>query len=154
MEFARKTFEAQPYLYIAKETVYDGPKIAQAMGDAFGEVFGFIGQAGITPLSQPITVYHGMDPETLRFQAGVFVTAEDAAKATAPVQAGELPAGDAMSTVHVGPYDNLNQSHGALWKHMEAEGIPGAMPVWEIYIDDPADIDPAKLRTEIYRAVG
>ena len=55
---------------------------------------------------------------------------------------------------HVGPYSNLNQSHGALWKYMETEGIPGAMPVWEIYIDDPDGTDEDKLRTEIYRAIG
>ena len=153
MEFTRKTFEAQPYLYVAKECSYEGSAIADAMGSAFGDVFGFIGQSGISPLSMPITVYHGMDPNTLRFQSGVFVTQEDADKATGTVKAGLLPAGDAMTTTHVGPYSNMNQSHGALWKHMEDEGIAGTMPVWEIYIDDPDKTDEANLRTEIYRAI-
>jgi len=48
----------------------------------------------------------------------------------------------------------LNKTHGALWAHMEAEKIDGAMPVWEVYIDDPGDTPEATLRTEIYRAIG
>ncbi len=153
MQFERKSFQAQPYLYVAKECSYEGDAIADAMGAAFGEVFGFIAQTGITPLSMPITVYHGMDPKTLRFQSGVFVSEKDAAKAKDPVKAGQLPACDAMTTTHQGPYTNLNQSHGALWKHMEEAGIEGAMPVWEIYVDDPEHTAPDQLRTEIYRAI-
>jgi effector-binding domain-containing protein len=41
-----------------------------------------------------------------------------------------------------------------MWRHMEENGLACTMPVWEIYIDDPGDTDPASLRTEIYRAIG
>lgn len=154
MEFERKSFDVQHYIYVDKECSYEGSAIADAMGSAFGEVFGFIGQQEIKPLSMPMTVYHGMDPEMLRFQSGAMISSEDAKKATGRVKSGQLPAVDAITTTHVGPYSSLNQSHGALWKYMEAEGIPGAMPIWEIYIDDPDDTEEDKLRTEIYRAIG
>ena len=153
MEISRTTLQAQPYLFVEGECPYEGEKIAEAMGAAFGQVFGFVGEAGIAPQSAPITVYLAMDPSILRFRSGVMVSAEDAKKATGEVQADNLPAGDAMMTTHIGPYSNMNQSHGALWKHMEAEGIEGAMPVWEVYVDDPEDTDEAELRTEIYRAI-
>ncbi len=153
MEFTRKTQPEQPYIYVDRECGY-GPEIAEAMGSAFGDVFGFVGQFNVTPLSMPMSLYLGMDPEVLRFRGGVMVSAEDAAKAREPIKADTLPAGDVMMTTHVGPYDSMNQTHQALWRHMETEGIPGAFPIWEIYVDDPDNTAPEALRTEIYRAIG
>jgi len=61
MEFTRQTLPAQHYLYVTRECPY-GPEIAEAMGSGFAEVFGFVAENGITPLSMPMSVYHGMDP--------------------------------------------------------------------------------------------
>ncbi|MEJ6397857.1 GyrI-like domain-containing protein [Yoonia sp. 208BN28-4] len=152
MSITRETLTGQPYLYVDKECPY-GPEIADAMGAGFGEVFGFVGQHGITPQSMPITVYMAMDPSMLRFRAGVMVSAEDAAKASGDVKADVLPEGDVMKTTHTGPYTSLNETHQALWSHMEAEGIPAAMPVWEVYINDPGETPEADLKTDVFRAI-
>ncbi len=152
MQFERKTFEAQPYVYVEKTCDYS--EIGQAMGEAFGAVFGFFGEKGITPLSAPMSLYTAMpDGPKLTFRAGAMVSAEDAAKADGEITADEIPAGDALHTIHVGPYASLSKSHGALWKHIETQGIEPKMPVWEIYVDDPDDTDEEILRTEIYRAL-
>ena len=57
-------------------------------------------------------------------------------------------------TVHVGPYATLNQSHQALWAHMTENNIPAAMPIWEVYVDDPTTVPEAECRTEVYRMIG
>ncbi|MEL6681721.1 MAG: GyrI-like domain-containing protein [Pseudomonadota bacterium] len=152
MTFIRKTLPEQPYLYVERECPY-GPEIAEAMGSGFAAVFGHVSAQGITPLSMPMSIYLGMDPEILRFRAAVMVNAEDAAKADGDVKAATLPAGDAMSTMHLGSYDKMNETHQALWQYMETEKTPAKMPVWEIYIDDPAKTPADKLRTEIYRMI-
>ena len=124
------------------------------MGSAFGEVFGFLGQNGITPLSQPMSVYMEMDPSILRFRGAVLVSAQDAARASGSIKAATLPKGPAMKAVHVGPYAQIGDSHKALWAHMEGAGLKPQMPVWEIYVDDPGEVAEAELRTEIFRAIG
>ncbi|WP_044006443.1 GyrI-like domain-containing protein [Jannaschia sp. CCS1] len=149
MEFTRKTLPAQPYIYVERECAY-GPEIADAMGSAFGEIFAFVGQSGITPLSMPMSVYTGMDPKILRFRGGVIVSTDDAAKAEGAIKSDALPAGDVMHVIHKGPYDTMNLTHKALWEHLEAQGTPGTMPTWEIYTDDPGDTAPEDLRTEIF----
>jgi len=153
MQFTRKTLAPQHYIYVDRECPY-GPEIAKAMESGFGEVFTFVGMNGLKPLSMPMSVYTGMDPEILRFRAGVIVSAEDAAKADGDVKSDQLPAGDAMNVTHTGSYDSMNQTHQALWQHMEDEGIPSAMPVWEIYVDDPGQTAVEQLRTELYRSIG
>lgn len=152
MDFERVSLNQQHYLYVDRECPY-GPEIATAMESAFGELFGFIGQTGITPLAPPMAVYMEMDPSILRFRGAVIVTAGDAARAQGSVKSDTLPAGDAMRVVHVGGYDEMSKTHQALWGHMETTGITGAMPVWEIYIDDPGDVPQERLRTEIFRAI-
>lgn len=153
MDFTRETLDAQHYLYVDRECAY-GPEIAKAMESGFGEVFGFVGANGLQPLAMPMSVYLGMDPKILRFRAGVIVSEADAAKASRVVKSDTLPAGEVMKAVHTGAYDRLNQTHQALWKHMEDAGIPGTMPIWEIYIDDPGQVPQDEVRTEIYRTIG
>lgn len=152
MDISQVTLPEQHYLYVDKECPY-GPEIATAMGEGFAAVFGFVGQHGITPLAMPMSVYLGMDPTILRFRAAVIVSADDAAKATGDIKSDVLPAGPAMTTTHVGSYDAMSDTHSQMWNHMEAEGIAGGMPVWEIYVDDPGNTPVDTLRTEIYRTI-
>ena len=153
MDYIRKTLPDQHYIYVDKEVPY-GPEISDAMGSAFAEVFGFVEQNGIVPLSMPMSVYIDMDPKILRVRGGVMVASEDAAKASGTINAATLPAGEAMHVMHVGPYDNLGDTHKAMWDHMKTQGINGTMPVWEIYVDEPGVVAPDALRTEIYCAIG
>ena len=148
MSFDRKSIGEQTYVYVERTTPMS--EIANAMGDGFGAVFGTLGAKGITPRSMPMSVYFEMaDP--LTFRVGAIVSAEDAA--ASGLDQDTLP-GEVVTTLHTGAYSGLGATHQALWKHMEAEGMAAAMPVWEIYIDDPGDTAEADLRTEIYRAVG
>lgn len=156
MNIERKTLPEQHYLYVDKEVSLANPQdIGQAMGSAFMTVFGFTGPKGITPLSMPISLYIEMPVDgMMRFRGGVFVSAEDAAKAEGDVKAGTIPAGDVYTAVHVGPYSHMNVTHKAIWDHMDSEGVGKDMPVWEVYVDDPTTVPEAECKTELYRAVG
>lgn len=153
MDIKRKKLRTQYYLYVDKEVPY-GPEIGPAMGAAFGEVFGFVKANGITPRSMPMSVYVTMDPNILRFRGGVMVLAKDAKKAEGAVKSASLPAGEVLTTTHIGPYDGLNHTHQEIWNKIRAEGIHAPMPVWEIYVDDPMETPPHALRTEVFHAIG
>lgn len=155
MDIQEMNFEAQDYVYVAGDAPMTDPEeIAQAMWAAFGKAFEFLNAAGVSVLSPPISVYTEMPGARMTFRCGFFVTAEDAAKASGDVQADQIPEGKALHAVHVGPFTNLNQTHGAIWAHAKAQGLTSAMPVWEIYIDDPNETDEDQLRTEIYHSLG
>ncbi|MEM8772742.1 MAG: GyrI-like domain-containing protein [Pseudomonadota bacterium] len=155
MDFERKEMPEQHYLYVDREASFSKNDIAEAMGSGFGAVFAFNAENGVTPLSMPTSIYMEMPSgDAMTFRAGVFVSAEDAGKASGEIKSATMPAGEVVSGTHVGPYANLNQSHKALWDYVEREGLGKAMPVWEIYVDDPTTVPEDKLRTEIYRVVG
>jgi effector-binding domain-containing protein len=63
------------------------------------------------------------------------------------VFATETPAGKVATALHVGPYDRLGETHGAIHAWAAANKIAFAGKSWEIY-GDWAD-DPAKLETRV-----
>lgn len=150
MDIKRVTLTERPYLFIEREVPM--AEIGPAMGQMIGQLFSFLGQNGIAPNGMPMAIYPEMPSKTVKFRMAVFVTADDAAKASGEVEADTFPAVDALTATHTGPYDKLGQSHQALWKAMGEQGLNGGM-MWEVYIDDPQATAPDKLRTEIYRAI-
>lgn len=155
MTIEEMTFSAQDYVYVEGDVPMTNPEqIAEAMGVAFGKASAFLQSTGITPLSSPICVYTEMPGEKMTFRCGFFVSSEDAMRTSDEVRADQIPACSALHTIHVGPYTNMNQTHSALWAHAKANGLTSAMPVWEIYIDDPNETEQSTLRTEIYHALG
>ena len=153
MAYERVELPEQPFIYVERECGFTGPEIAAAMGSAFGEVYTFVVQQGIKPVSMPASMYMEMPAEKLRFRGGFFVTAEDAAKVSGSILADRLPACTVLKTVHTGSYANLSAAHSAMQAHMEAEGMKSNGPIWEIYIDDPEAVPEADVRTEIYRTL-
>lgn len=152
MKFESKTLADQPYLYVERTCEY--ADMAQTMGEAFGTVFAATKTQGITPQSQPMSVYTAMPGESgVTFRGAVMISAEDAAKASGDVQVGTLPAGNAMHTVHTGAYSGLGNTHKQLWSHIKENGLTGTMPVWEVYLDDPGATPEGELRTAIYCAL-
>jgi len=154
MDILEQSLETQHYIYVAGEAAMNDPaQIAQAMGSAFGKAFSAMGPAGITPTSAPISVYTEMPGERMTFRCGFFVSPEDAGKVEGELEADQIPAGKVLHAIHVGPFTNLNQTHGAIWGHAKAAGLSSSMPVWEVYLDDPEQVDPEELRTAVYHSL-
>lgn len=155
MTIERVTLPDQHYLYVEGEAGADGSGIAEAMGQGFGQVYTFVAEREIKPISMPAAIYVEMpSPDGMFFRLGFFVTADDAARAQGEVQAGVIGGGDAFKAVHTGPYPELHKTHGAIWEHMDKVGAERGRPVWEIYVDDPMETEPAQLKTEVFRMVG
>lgn len=154
MSIEKITLPEQHYIYVASETDFSPEAISAAIGSGFQAVFGFVGANQIQPLSAPITLYTDIpNGPKMAFRAGVFVSAEDAAKASGNIQAATIPAGDAVTAMHVGPYARLSETHKAIWDHCDASGYTKGRPVWEVYVDDPTQVAEAELKTVLYRAV-
>jgi len=61
-----------------------------------------------------------------------------------------LPGGRAVSAIHVGPFDTLEQTYTELMAWMAEQRLQPAEHMWEIYLSDPAtEPDPSTWRTQI-----
>ena len=103
----------------------------------------------IQPASTPMAMWCAMDMASglADCHAGCFV--HDAVAGEGEITPGISQAGEALTTVHTGPYDTVGRSWMAVYKRAGELGrTPG--PGWEIYVDDPTDTPAERLRTEIF----
>jgi hypothetical protein len=60
-----------------------------------------------------------------------------------------LPGGSFASLVHEGPYETLALAHHALFAWVQESGHETSGAIWEIYRNDPAEVAPELLLTEV-----
>lgn len=144
-----RTLKAQPVVSIRRKTSMD--QLQAAFQEILPTVFNFLKSRGLTPAGPPFGRYHSFSLEKIDLEAGLPVAKAPAlTDEDGPLQAGELPAGEAAVLMHLGPYDDLKRTYDALegWladHRREPSGGP-----WELYLTDPmAEPDPQKWQTEV-----
>lgn len=122
------------------------------IGGAYAELYGYLAARQVTPVGEPLVVYHGFGPE-IDAEAAVPVPDDLLLEAEAPnvgrIGVRVLPTATVARIVHVGPYDQLGTSYDALGHWIEDHGFAAAGPVREHYIDGPGAVPPADYLTRI-----
>jgi effector-binding domain-containing protein len=122
-------------------------RLPEVLGPAWGAIMAHAAAVGATPAGAPFVGYHNMDMEDLDLEIGVpFV---EPVAGEGDVHAGELPAGPAVATLHVGPYDRVGEAYDALQAWMKEHGHAPGGPAYEHYLNDPDEVAPEALETRI-----
>ncbi len=114
---------------------------------ACGEVWSFIRATGLPRPGRHVAIYSEAEGWV---EAGAEVGSPFPGNDR--VRCGSLPAGHAVSTSHLGPYQQLRAAHGAIreWCAVHHETPTGIS--WEVYDHWQEDWnhDPSRIRTEVY----
>jgi effector-binding domain-containing protein len=122
-------------------------EIGAHIGGAFGTVAAHRGRLGITAVGSAVACYRIGGP-AFEVRAG-FEVAEPV-EPLGPIEPWLLPAGDALRTVHVGPYEELPKAYEALEARARELGValdPATM--WEEYLTGP-EVPPEQMRTVVH----
>jgi len=65
----------------------------------------------------------------------------------------ELPGGTTARIVHQGPYEECTPTYERLFAWIGAEGKRIAGPIREVYLNDPREVAPEEILTEIYAPI-
>lgn len=65
-----------------------------------------------------------------------------------------LPGGTMARIVHLGPYENTGESYERLFAWIAERGISIKGPVREVYYNDPREVKPEEIKTEVLAPVG
>lgn len=144
-----RTLKSQPVVSVRRDTSLD--QLQAAFQDILPTVFNFLKSRGLTPTGPPFGRYHCFRPEKIDLEAGLPVEkAPSLTDEDGPLQASELPGGEAAVLMHVGPYDDLKRTYDALEAWFAENGREAAGGPWELYVTDPgAEPDPQKWQTEV-----
>jgi effector-binding domain-containing protein len=133
--------EARPTAVVPATTTW--PEYPALWPQLSGEVWACLRAAGVTRGCPNVMLYLDDRP---RVEVGVELRVP--CPLTGRVVASSLPAGLAATTVHRGPYADLQSAHRAVLDWCSAHGRAVAGPRWEVY--GPHRDDPAELTTEVY----
>ena len=144
-----KEIAPQPFVGIKASTTPEG--LGATLGEILPEVWNYVTEKGITPAGPPITRYFTYTDTAVDLEGIMPVSEPVAVEDGGRVRSGELPAGRAATTVHVGPYETISDSYDALHEWIGEQGLEAIGACWEVYLTDPTTVsDPSQIRTEIY----
>jgi effector-binding domain-containing protein len=135
----------QPTLTIRTRTaVQDLP---QVMGESYGAITQYLAVLGEQPAGPPFTAYYNMDMQDLDVEIGFAVAKKLAG--SEDIQAGEMLMGKMASCVFTGPYIEMAPAYEALAAWVEKNGYEPTGIAYEFYLNDPGEVPPEELMTQI-----
>jgi effector-binding domain-containing protein len=139
-----KELPAQPTMKVRR--VASVQEIPAVVGAAYAAVMRAIGAQGAEVVGPPYVIYWNDDMSALQMDLG-FPVAQPL-PGDGDVEPGEIPAGRWAVTLHTGPYPDLGAAYRALEEWTAARGLQTAVSC-EIYFNDPNEVPPAKLQTQV-----
>lgn len=122
-------------------------RLPEVLGPAWGSILSYASKVGADPSGPPFVVYLNMDMQDLDLE--IALPFDRPLDGEGDVRPAALPAGEAVETVHVGPYDRLKDAYEALEAWMKANGRVAGGPPSEHYLNDPQTTPQDELRTRI-----
>jgi effector-binding domain-containing protein len=122
---------------------------ASQWGTALGAVYQVVKAGKVEQQGQNVMVYRPLGGDRVDVECGVQIA--KGVKDIGEVVCSETPSGTAATVVHMGPYDQLGESHKAVeaWCHRHGHRLAGVC--WEVYGD--WEDDPARRRADIFHVV-
>ena len=130
------------------------------LAGVIGEVFQYAMSHGAEIAGPPIAIMHEVGREEAekadREKSAILEIALPVAKEVEGTDAitGYLLRGGTMAkTVHKGPYEACEPTYNALFEWIQKNGKRIIGPTREVYLNDPREVPPEELLTEIYAPV-
>lgn len=122
-------------------------ELPKALGEGYGEIMGYLASRGVQPSGMPFTMYYNMDMSALDVEMGLPVA--QPLEGQGRIEPGTLPGGRAAVALHVGPYESLDQTYEKLTDYVKREGLETEPYMYESYLNDPGEVPPEELKTEV-----
>jgi effector-binding domain-containing protein len=142
------TVQEQDFAYLEPDTTRDDSSIDSALRDSFTMVAVFIKTNNLVAAGPPMAVQTKFENDKMSFRAGIPYSGTTPATQIA-VKTGKTPSGLALKVIAAGTRDDLKPVYARIEAYMAAHRLEASGGSWEIYLDDPASVDPAR-RTAIY----
>jgi effector-binding domain-containing protein len=144
--FTVETIDPQPAAVVRAEVPM--AELRSVFDRGFGEVMRVAEAQGVAIAGPPFGFYPRMPTDTVEVAVGFPVATE--VTPDGDVVPFELPGGRVVTGMHVGPYESLEATYGALTGWAAAKGHSLAGQMWESYLTDPrAQPDPTTWQTKI-----
>lgn len=153
-----ETTEVEPVTiaYVSGTSSQESADIGQAFAAAYGQVGAFIGQHGLAPAGQPISINKTWDESGYAFDAGIPIASAPEAEVPegSTVQVTQTYGGKVLRVVHTGAYDGLPATYEKIEAYLAAHGLEATGHSWDEWVSDPGNTPEEELITHIHFPLG
>jgi effector-binding domain-containing protein len=122
--------------------------IGEVITKAFNEVLAHIESGAAFGSEERIVVYPRDWGRPGDHEIGVAVVIADGGPGPG-IRLEEMPACQAVKTVHYGPYTTIREGWGVIWDWMDEHDLEPADGCWELYLNSPDEVPEPELATEL-----
>jgi len=123
-------------------------EIGAKMTEIYTELGIFMAMNELEANGNSLSIYYTHSPEKVIFEPSFPV--RGAVTAEGRVQVGEIASGKAIKAVYVGAYEGLKEVHIGIEEYSRLSTIELADYCWEVYVNQPEEVEKAELETHIY----
>ncbi|OEK04385.1 SRPBCC family protein [Roseivirga misakiensis] len=154
LEFKGETsFEGTHYVGVNSTCNMD--RIGEQMANDFGKLHGFMqGNEGVT-FGNAFCIYHKWDMVKGQVNYTACIGTDGAVSTSNGLTTGQVPASKMYVLRHVGPYEHLGNAWSTLESMKRAKEFKHAKGIhpFEVYVNDPQEVSPEDLITDVYFAI-
>lgn len=125
--------------------------IGMNTGNSYGTIFGYLGKTGSPPAGPPFTLYYDEEMKEEGFDMEVVVPVAAELPGEGDVKGRVLQGGKFVSTMHMGPYEEIGSAYERLLAWARENGFEPTVPSREVYLVGPdnPEANPSEYRTEV-----
>ena len=149
MSFKCKIIERDAQNTLSIRTSSSVQNLPQVLGKNWGAIMQYLGQLNEQGSGPPFVAYYNMDMANLDIEIGIPVAKKIPTEHE--IEAHEIPAGKYASCLYIGPYSDMKQAYETLGKFIQDKGYERKQVkiAYELYLNDPSEVAPEELQTEI-----
>lgn len=141
--------EPQPALTIRSQArLEDLPAMFE---NFYGALIEYLEEMAEDIAGPPFVIYHSIETEIMDVEAGLPIAKTLPEKGT--IKYTEISIERAVSTIHTGPYSEIESAYLALVEWIDENGFEPTGITYEFYLNDPGTTPPEELQTEIFMPV-
>lgn len=139
----------QPVLSIRTRTTLE--ELPDLIGRSYYKIMDYLKELKEEAADAPFTAYYNMDMQDLDVEMGFPVAKSLPGKGE--ILAGEIPGGKVVSSMHKGPYKEMEQPYTEMAKWISDNGYEPTGVAYEYYYNNPDDVPESELLTRIVMPV-
>lgn len=123
-------------------------QLSDVFASSFESLVEYLEEVGEDITGPPFAIYYNVDMEDLDVEMGLPVARVLPSKGN--ITSREIVIEKAASTIHTGPYEEIESAYIALAEWMSDNGHEPATVSYEFYLNDPGTTTPEDLQTVIF----
>jgi effector-binding domain-containing protein len=133
-------------IIIRTKTTYKD--LPDTIGASYGKILEYLKELETEPAGAPFVAYFNMDMEKL--EVGIGFPVSKSLPRKDDLRSMDIPRGKYASYVFTGPYSEIKKGFGILTEWVKENDLnPSKEVAYEIYLNDPGEVPPEKLETQI-----